>query len=672
MESKTIGRYVVNTMTTSEGFGADELVARKPNLIENDGVVHLIMTALGQINSAICHTIGPYGSNTIVQEYNSNGNEVFYTTRDGYTLMKLLRFMDPIPKIVYNIIVGVSEFMQNRVGDSTSSGIPITSALYTKLISEYNPAGKSGWKLSPVGVKNILNSIGMYVTENIFPTDTESMYIRRFDKMTEDEIIDELTNVAGISLNNDFETGRKFAEMYRDALDIGAIRLDDETSGPEDEFIKSSGFTIPVSVTDFQKFAEETSTFGNACVLEKPVIIMFDGIILEEDINSIKKLVKVIAFDMKREMLFTAESFSPFFMKLVYGMIDGTLFNEDGRFLDETPVNEQKPIKVKAACVPIRNKRDYDRAIFRDFKIMTNCKGVISTTMTGKFNLDNVNGVENIIEYIENHSGTCERYVGMYSESVLYGCKPNKEKYDVLYKELQEQLERLELMNKNTNQIIISDLRRRIWNLNSKVAIIKIGAPNEAAKRAKRIIYDDAVRSMETAIKRGGVAVGGNIAICHFLENNRESATQEITKRLIESEINLCSGVSFDTLKQHVEKIIDIVIDSFGAAYRYSLFNMFQDEEKAYETWYKCITSSTPTIYNIMTQKFEHFKAVDSKDTSVIVPITTDMCLIEIVLTTVGDLIIVNKMMPQFPPNFKWEDIKYLIRNASNQNNVGV
>lgn len=643
------------------GYHFDEIVARRPNLIENDGVTGLISQVLKQINSSITHTIGPYGTNSIVQNYQQTRS--FYVTRDGYTIMKQLVYFDELPAIVKNIIDGVSEYMQNRIGDSTSSGIPITTELYSRIVEEYSPSGDGGWSLSPVGVCNILDKVFQYVISKVFPSEGTSEYVRIFETMTEDEIIEELTRVAGISLNNDFVLGKKFAELYRGRLeDKTPIKIEDG-SGVEDEIITDSGFTVRgITVTDFTKMAESTTTFGNACVLEKPIIIVFDGVARENDVEALRKIVKVMAFDMNREILISAENYSPQFNRFIYDCIDGKVFSENGEFLDELPLEKQKPKKIKIACIPIGNKSEYYRDLFKDFMIMNRVTGVISTTHTGDFKLDTVNGVENIIEFINNHSGTCERFIGGYANCSFIGCTPDPIVYNNHVKELKEQLRKLETENSDANKMAIDKLRLRIWDLNSRQAIIKIGAPNESTRKTKRLIYDDAVRSLDTAVREGGICIGGNIAVSHCIEKNMDDLLETVTTELLESKINLCSGAKRDDIEKNTKKIAEIVRDAFGAAYRIALFNMFQNNERVSEIYREVLSSDKPQIFNIVSNRVESFD-----DTTIIVPITTDLCMIEIVGSIVKELIVTNKMMPAYPPNFKIEEIDKLISLGKQQ-----
>lgn len=644
------------------GFHFNEIISRKPNLIENDGTTGIVKRVLKQIDSAICHTIGPYGTNTLVQIYNDT-NDLFIT-RDGYTVMKYLRFMDPIPRTIQLLIAGVAEYMQNRIGDSTSSGIPISSYLYSKLVENYSVSERSGWKLSPVGVSYILSEIQNYVRENVFPEQGESIYIKRFDMMSEDEIIDNLSKVAGISLNNDMVKGRQFAELYRGQLEDGFVQLKDG-SGVEDKFEKHSGFTLNYGLVDFSHMSS-LSTFGNVCELDHPVIIAIDGPIISNDLQHLRKLVQFIIFEMKRDILLTAESFTNSTINFFHQCIDGTVFNEDGSFIDETPVEDQKPMRVKIAAIPIGNKSEFDRDNFKDFQIMTNLKMPISTTVLGDINLEKINGKENLIKYIENHSGTCEKFYGYYIESVFIGCKPDEDKYKKHVEDLNEKLRKMETENKSSSENSIMNLRNRIWNLNSHIATIYVGAPNDSARKTKSIMYDDAIRSMASAIKEGGVAIGGNISISHFIRTNFGELVDTVTERLLTSDVNISSGASKETIHNNVSTIATYVCEAFGAAYRYSLFNMYQDENESFKKWDSCISNPEPTIFNIVTNRYEHFRKKDD-DTTIIVPITTDLYMMEIVFSVIKDLIVVNKMMPTFPPNFKWEDVATLIKNGSNQ-----
>ena len=115
------------------GFGKNEYKTSKPNILRNDAVIQEIMNISEAAETAIGHTIGPYADATLIQTFADREVPV-YNTRDGFTILQNMKFTQPIPNSIFKIIREASEFMQMKIGDSTSSGIPIQNALLKKFV----------------------------------------------------------------------------------------------------------------------------------------------------------------------------------------------------------------------------------------------------------------------------------------------------------------------------------------------------------------------------------------------------------------------------------------------------------------------------------------------------------------------------------------------------------
>ena len=148
------------------GFGAKDYKSSNPNILKNDAVVNEIKKISAAAETAIAHTIGPYADNTLIQTYYTREVPV-YNTRDGYTILQNMKFTQPIPNAIFKIIRQTSEYMNEKIGDSTSSGIPIQNALYTKLVEIFKTSNEGGWKFSPVGIRNICKICGDVIISHI-------------------------------------------------------------------------------------------------------------------------------------------------------------------------------------------------------------------------------------------------------------------------------------------------------------------------------------------------------------------------------------------------------------------------------------------------------------------------------------------------------------------------
>ena len=244
------------------GYGKDEYKSSKPNIVKNDALLSEIIKICDAAETAIGHTIGPYADETLIQSYADDEVPIF-NTRDGYTILQKMRFTQPIPNAIFKIIREISEYLQEKVGDSTSSGIPIETSLIRNFVDIFNKSkeGSDGWKFSPVGIRNISHICVAKIIEGFF---NNPKYQKEFPKLEngksytkeqEDEIIAWLTKVATISANNDNETGKTVAELFRDKLD-GRGNVYAIESQTEEEYVEETkAYIINKGLTDHKRMS---------------------------------------------------------------------------------------------------------------------------------------------------------------------------------------------------------------------------------------------------------------------------------------------------------------------------------------------------------------------------------------------------------------------------------
>ena len=109
---------------TNVGYGKDEYKTSKPNIVKRDGVLNEIVNIANAMETAIGHTIGPYADDTLIQSFSDKSVPIF-DTHDGYTILLNMGYTQAIPQAIFKMLRETSMYMQEKIGDSTSSGIPI-------------------------------------------------------------------------------------------------------------------------------------------------------------------------------------------------------------------------------------------------------------------------------------------------------------------------------------------------------------------------------------------------------------------------------------------------------------------------------------------------------------------------------------------------------------------
>lgn len=644
------------------GFGKDEYKTSKPNILKNDAVVAEILNIAEAAETAIGHTIGPYADATLIQTY-ADREVPIYPTRDGFTILQNMKFTQPIPNAIFRLFRESSEYMNTNIGDSTSSGIPIQKMLLSSFYDIFNDQTEGKWIYSPVGIKNITNlCVGRVIrgiTDNpdyqvVFP---KVNAVGKYDKKEdEDFVIKWLTKVATISANNDYETGKKIAELYRDKLDGNGHVIPTRSNSEEEYSEASNAFVVSVGLFDQQRMSNTSDHF--CWEAENPLIIMFDGPLFETDLEPLKQIVETAWFELKRPIFITASTFNHKIAQYLRECIDGTHYNDIGQELTNPDADPKgKPVRLNIAAIQLKNKEIAEQTLFEDTLLMTGARAF--STELGKLQ-DFSKDVETRKQQILNLAGTCDKISSGYAETDFIGCKPNKDEFEARVKDLNEQANKLKNVKNHFTDHTYQSIMNRIDNLQVRTTVYYCGGRSEAARQSRYLVIEDAVQAVHAAIRNGGVSIGGNMCVSHYINHHFNDIVNDVLDDISNIKINITAAENVVTLRNIVELILEAIGFSFGSAYRYALYNMYRDSEQTIEKWKACIDRPRPCIYNIMTNEIEDFDSTNPDIcTTIIVPRMTDPCLLKIVTETVCELINIGNMISLVSPNFDLETLQY-------------
>jgi chaperonin GroEL len=213
--------------------------------------------------NAVKVTLGPKGRNVIIDK--KFGSPII--TKDGVTVAKEIELSDVIENMGAQLVKEVASKTADQAGDGTTTATVLAQAIYT--IGAKNVAAGA----NPMDLKR---GIDKAVTAVVASLNQQSNTISTSK---------EVTQVASISANNDFEIG----QMISDAMDKvgkeGVITVE-EARGTETE-VKTvegmqfdRGYLSPYFVTNAEKMEAE---------MENPFIL-----ISEKKVSSMKELLPVL------------------------------------------------------------------------------------------------------------------------------------------------------------------------------------------------------------------------------------------------------------------------------------------------------------------------------------------------------------------------------------------
>ena len=313
-------------------------------------------------------------------------------------------------------------YLEEKIGDSTSSGIPIQNSLLSNFIDIFNSNIDGNWNYSPVGIRNISKICAKKIIEGftnnpdyqvIFPKLAETQ--ADYTDAQKDNMIDWLAKVATISANNDYDTGLKIAELFRNKLD-GRGDVIPLVSKTEEEYTEETGaYVVYQGLIDYKKMSNTAD--GLTCEFEKPLIGMFDGRIRPTDLEGFKKIVETAAFGFKQPLLVIAEDYDVVIGKYLFDCLSGLQYNAKGEDLNDVNRDTSSPPhKIDIACIRLRNKETMEQFYFEDTVLMT-----ASTPFATDLHQisDFPEEMETRMEAMKGFFGSCDKISSGYLETLF-------------------------------------------------------------------------------------------------------------------------------------------------------------------------------------------------------------------------------------------------------------
>ena len=168
-------------------------IIEENNIVSQEEYVDRAKKTLNIISDALAHSLGYYGTTTIIED-NIKGNII---TKDGYTILKALAFGidDTLSNTLLRSIKDISHSLVVEVGDGSTSAVVTSQSLFEHLTAE-NP------KFKNVPKKVIVDEL------NKIAKDVEKIIKEQYATPINEDNFEKLLNIASVSNNNDDDTGQ--------------------------------------------------------------------------------------------------------------------------------------------------------------------------------------------------------------------------------------------------------------------------------------------------------------------------------------------------------------------------------------------------------------------------------------------------------------------------------
>ena len=235
-----------------------------------------LVSGVVKMSKAVKSTLGP-GGNTVLIE-SPNHTHGITVTKDGVTVAKSIDLFDPSENLAVKMMKEAAERTASSAGDGTTTAIVLTEALVLGGLVHITE------DLNRTEVLRHLNDLSDKVVDKL----------RRRSKKVSSSM---LSDVATISANNDRDTGKIIAEVYKDVGKNGIVTVEksqnDETYAETTMGLKfDRGYLSPMFINDQKK---------DECVLEDVMVLVADMEIA--NILQIENILKPIITEGKKLLI---------------------------------------------------------------------------------------------------------------------------------------------------------------------------------------------------------------------------------------------------------------------------------------------------------------------------------------------------------------------------------
>jgi chaperonin GroEL len=235
-----------------------------------------LIAGITKIAAAVKSTLGPSGNTVLIESpHHLHGITV---TKDGVTVAKAVDLLDPVENLAVKMMKEAADKTATNAGDGTTTAIVLTEALVLGGLERITG------NVNRTEVLRAMGDISQRVVDKLR---------RGSKKVTSGMLVD----IATISANNDRETGRIIAEVYKEVGRSGIVTVErsqtTETYAETTKGLKfDRGYMSPLFINEQKR---------DECVFEDVMVLVAD--IEIGNILSIESILKPIISEGKKLLI---------------------------------------------------------------------------------------------------------------------------------------------------------------------------------------------------------------------------------------------------------------------------------------------------------------------------------------------------------------------------------
>ena len=464
------------------------------NVLDNEDFRTRFAEVFTRVAKVLTNTLGPYGSTTIIERHGS-----YHATKDGWSVLKNIRFSDPINNNILQMIIKIAAQVVIKVGDGSTSSVVASSAILEELTRSEMLS-----KVRPQDLMNTLAKCVEKISSSILSGATQ------IDKGLDAEFYD-VKRLAYIATNSNEEIAGMIQAIYKETRNPSIDFVTSKTNKTSYEIV--SGYKIP-----FMTYLDAVfiNNDDNTCVLEDPYIFLVDfKFEFTENLKKMLSFAQMKANENKRKLVIIC----PFYDSNAMDAI---------RRIVMADIQSGKDINTIFLRISLINKMA--EALYSDFAIMTGATIIRMSDIADAIEEgEEENGPDAALMKLSMTSmgEVSEMSVGKDSTTIKGFIARNELMFEKVKAEAKNTYD--EAMSRDIQRDIISsetfDLKRRAARLDCLMGVIHVGGVTELAKESNKDLVEDAVKACESAFNYG-YTLGGNLSILRAIASRGDSTAE--------------------------------------------------------------------------------------------------------------------------------------------------
>lgn len=475
------------------------------NIITGKEYLDTVITIADVASNMVSKTLGPYGKTTIIDD-----GSFTYPTKDGWSVLKRLRFNDPIFNTLYRVLQQVSFDLVSKVGDGTTSSF-IGATVFMHKIRDY--AKNNDFRQADF--LKVLNE----VVEDVIDALENSKYVKKIDVNGD---FDDIYRIASVASNGNIELSEMIQKIYK------------ETQNPNIYVELDKGYKLTTEIQTGYKFdcaavnqkAYRNTDDGTFKLSERSMIAFFDHNV---NFNEHEKIISGLSRYASAHNC-TVFIMAPFFDDVLLNII-GTSINsmlQQGQvpniMLIQVPLSHSIHREYLKDMVMLTNAQLIDYGKVRAFNVLVHNQtakpdDVMEDALlnTDQYHFETPQDIIDMCIGKINNITVGEKYIMLSDfESIV-----NQTLYTNTLEEVRNTFVNMkDKMNKSTNNLQreFMDAYQHYVKLYGKMGIIHVGGASELEKHCLKDSVDDAVLACRSAYDNGYIR-GLNLAMMNVIDS---------------------------------------------------------------------------------------------------------------------------------------------------------